>query len=76
MSREATILRNRRQELKLTQQDVALETGMHIRQYQRYEYDESDIGYAPVKYVLRLCLTLELDPYELIFADSRDVAGK
>ena len=55
---------------------MALETGMHIRQYQRYEYDESDIGYAPVKYVLRLCLTLELDPYELIFADSRDVAGK
>ena len=48
---------------------------MHIRQYQRYEYDESDIRYAPVKYVLRLCLTLELDPYELIFADGQDVAG-
>ena len=44
MSREATILRNRRRELKLTQQDVAIEAGMHIRQYQRYEYDESDIG--------------------------------
>lgn len=73
MSREATILRNRRRELKLTQQDVAIE---HIRQYQRYEYDESDIGYAPVKYVLRLCLTLELDPYELVFADGQDVAGK
>ena len=24
----------------------------------------------------RICLALELDPYELVFEDGRDVAGK
>ena len=76
MNREARILKNRRSELQLTQQELAGEAGMHIRQYQRYEYGESDISGAPVKQVLRLCLALELDPYELVFEDGRDVAGK
>ena len=76
MNREALILKDRRVELKLTQQELAIEAGMHVRQYQRYEYGESGIGDAPVKHVLRLCLALELDPYELVFEDGRDVAGK
>lgn len=50
MNREAMILKDRRAELKLTQQELAVEAGMHIRQYQRYEYGESDISGAPVKH--------------------------
>ena len=76
MNREAMILKDRRAELKLTQQELAVEAGMHIRQYQRYEYGVSDISGAPVKHVLRLCLALELDPYELVFEDGQDIAGK
>ena len=73
---KTNILKQRRLELGLTQQAVAIQLGMHIRQYQRYEYGESDISGAPVKHVLRLCLALELDPYELVFEDGQDIAGK
>lgn len=76
MSRAGNILRTRRKELHLTQEDVALEAGIHSRQYQRYESGENDITVAGVKPVLRICLVLELDPFELIFKNGQDVAGK
>ena len=39
-NRAGQILRNRRLELGLTQEQVALSLGMSIHQYQRYEYGE------------------------------------
>ena len=75
MNREAKILRERRMELGISQQALATEVGMEIRQYQRYEYtappsaagDESET-------LLRICAALELDPFELVFEDGVDVA--
>ena len=51
------ILRSRRLELGMTQEQVALKLGMSIHQYQRYEYGEHRF---PV------CTVLELDPFELL----------
>ena len=39
-SREGQIIRERRIELGLTQEQVAVEIGMSLQQYQRYEYGE------------------------------------
>ena len=69
-NREGQILRDRRLELGLTQEEVALELGMSIHQYQRYEYGESTISNCRMKIGLRICAVLELDPYEVVF-DNR-----
>lgn len=61
------MLRERRIELGLTQEAVALELGMSIHQYQRYEYGEHDISNARMRIGLRICAVLELDPYEIVF---------
>ena len=61
------ILRERRLELGLTQEDVALELHMSIHQYQLYEYGEHLLSNCPMRVGLRICAVLELDPYEIIF---------
>ena len=66
-NRAGQILRERRLELGLTQEEVALELHMSIHQYQRYEYGEHQLSNCPMKVVLRICAVLELDPYEIIF---------
>ena len=43
-NRAGQILRNRRLELGLTQEQVALSLGMSIHQYQRYEYGEHKLS--------------------------------
>ena len=68
-NREGQILRDRRLELGLTQEEVALELGMSIHQYQRYEYGEHRFSNCPMKIGLRICAVLELDPYEVVFDD-------
>ncbi len=70
-SKEAQIIRERRIELGLTQQAVASELGMHIRQYQRYEYGELSLAACAMKTGLKVCAILELDPYELIFLEEK-----
>ncbi len=69
-NREGKILRYRRLELGLTQQDVALALGMSIHQYQRYEYGESRLSYCRMNIGLRICAVLELDPYDVILLDD------
>ena len=70
-NREGQILRDRRLELGLTQEEVALELGMNIRQYQRYEYGEHRFSNCPMKIGLRICAVLELDPYEIVLDNRR-----
>ena len=69
INKEGKILRERRLELGLTQEEVALELNMSIHQYQRYEYGESRLSNCPMRIGLRVCAMLELDPYEVIFRD-------
>ena len=76
MSREAFILGQRREELNMTQKQIAAEIGISLQQYQRFEYGYRDVSAASAKLVLRICAALELDPYELIFENGIDLAGK
>ncbi len=63
----AMIIRQRREELKISQHEMADELRMHIRQYQRYEYGEFALSNCSMRIGLQICEILELDPYELIF---------
>lgn len=60
------ILRSRRLELGMTQEQIALKLGMSIHQYQRYEYGEHRFPNIPMRIGLRVCTVLELDPFELL----------
>ena len=60
------ILRSRRLELGMTQEQVALKLGMSIHQYQRYEYGEHRFPNIPMRIGLRVCTVLEVDPFELL----------
>ena len=74
MNREAKILRDRRMELGISQQALATEVGMQIRQYQRFEYGQQLLSNTSMKQGLRICAALELDPFEVVFEDGIDVA--
>lgn len=73
--REAKILRERRISMGLTQEQLAGEAGMDLRAYQRYEYGKVKISKATMKVGLRICAALELDPYEVVFENGKDMAG-
>lgn len=60
------ILRNRRKELKLTQQDVANLSDIQLRQYQRFESGERHIYSASLTVALHVCKALRLDPYRFV----------
>ena len=74
-NREARILRERRISLGLTQSQVAVESGIELRAYQRYEHGEHMISGASMKIGLRICAVLELDPFETVFENGKDMAG-
>ena len=67
--REAEIIRQRRKELGLPQMEVALEIGISLRAYQRFEYGQRKLSKASFELGLKLCLILEINPYELIEFD-------
>lgn len=68
---QSQILKSRRAELGLTQQEVAVELGMHIRQYQRFEYGEQSLAKCSMQTGLRICAVLRLDPYKVVFPDEK-----
>ena len=68
---QAQVLKNRRIELGLTQQEIAVELGMHIRQYQRFEYGEQSLAKCSMQTGLRICSILRLNPYEVVFPDMK-----
>ena len=69
-ARAARMLWERRRELGLTQLEVAVELGMSIHQYQRYENGQHRLSNCPMRIGLRICLVLEFDPYDLIHIDG------
>ena len=71
-NRVGKLLRSRRKELGMTQEEVALDAGICIFQYQRYEYGIRDLNNCPLRIGLRLCSVLGLDPYALV-CDVKDV---
>lgn len=60
---EGQILRTRREELKLTQQQVANKAKILLRQYQRLESGERNLTSASARIMLSVCAVLKLDPY-------------
>lgn len=74
MNREATILRERRIELGITQQALAVEVGLQVGQYQRFEYGKQLLSNANMRLGLSICAALELDPFEVVFEDGLDIA--
>lgn len=65
MQQSHHIIRQRREELNLTQQEVAERAGILLRQYTRFETGERDICSSSARIVLAICAVLKLDPYEL-----------
>ena len=68
--RESLIIRSRRLEFGISQQNLAVAVGLQIRQYQRFEYGERLVSKASMKQGLRICAALELDPYSLAFGSG------
>lgn len=58
------LLKNRRLELGLTQQQVADRAKIQLRQYQRVESGERHITGASARIMLAICSVLKIDPYE------------
>ena len=67
--KEGQILRERRQELGFTQLEVALQSGIELQQYQRFEYGQRRFTTCRMQMGLKICAVLELDPYDLLFVD-------
>ena len=73
--REARIIRERRIALGLTQDQVAIEAGLEMQSYQRYEHGTTKLSSASMKTGLRICAALELDPFEAVFENWKDMAA-
>ena len=76
LNQSSNILKQRRLELGLSQQAVATELKMHIRQYQRFEYGETEIQRINIRAGLALCAVLELDPVSLVFNGRADALAE
>lgn len=66
VTRETEILRNARLKKGLSQQQVAVIAGVHIRQYQRLEYGERSVESVNMRFGLTVCAILEINPFELV----------
>lgn len=60
----AGVLRSRREQLGLTQQQVAERAGVQFSQYQRLEAGERQLSGCTMRTGLAICAVLLLDPYE------------
>jgi len=60
------ILKDRRTELALTQQQVAEKAKIQLRQYQRLESGERSMYGASLRIALSICNILELDPFRFV----------
>lgn len=59
----AATLHRRREQLGLTQLQVATAAGINLRQYQRLESGERTISGTSLRIGLAVCRALRLDPY-------------
>lgn len=63
---EHHILKNQREALNLTQQQVADRAKVKLRQYQRLESGERSIYGASFRIAISVCKALQLDPQRFI----------
>lgn len=63
---ERSILKRRREELGLTQQQVADRAEILLRQYQRLESGDRNIASASLRIGLSVCVALQLDPRRFV----------
>ena len=63
------VLRDRREHLGLSQQQVADMTGISLGLYQRLEYGKDNLAGCSMRVGLAVCAALLLDPYEMVGAD-------
>ena len=70
MKNTAELLKNQRIQLGLSQQALATELKMHVRQYQRFEYGEQSLSTCSMRTGLRICALLQLDPFEVVFSED------
>lgn len=70
------ILRSRREQLGMTQQEVADRAGIKLPQYQRIESGDRQLSGCSMRIGLAICAVLLLDPYEQVHvvADPPDPA--
>ena len=66
------ILRTRREQLNLSQQQVATAANLQLRQYQRFENGERYIEAATMKTGLSVCAVLKLNPF-VFFPETDDM---
>lgn len=66
------ILRTRREQLELSQQQVADGANLQLRQYQRFESGERYIESATMKTALAVCAVLKLNPY-VFFPEAEEI---
>lgn len=60
---QAKILKDRRESLGLTQQQVATAAGITLRQYQRFETAERLLSSSSMRIGMSVCDALALDPH-------------
>lgn len=60
------ILYARRNQLGLTQQEVAKRSGINLRQYTRLESGERTMAGVSLRIGLAICDTLQLDPHRFV----------
>lgn len=72
MQSDSQVLLSRREQLGLTQQQVADIAGIQLRQYQRIESGERDIANCSMHVGLSVCAALLLDPYGFVSFNSED----
>ena len=68
-ARETKILRSARKKSGLSQLQLATELNVQVRQYQRLEYGERPFSSVNIRLGLKLCLILQIDPYDLVFGE-------
>ena len=64
------ILRSRREQLGMTQQEVANRAGIKLPQYQRIESGERQLSGCSMRIGLAICAVLLLDPYEQVHVSA------
>ena len=62
----SALLRERRKELKLTQSEVAEQSDLQLRAYNRFEHGERDILKSRTDIFLKVCVALKLNPYDVL----------
>ena len=68
---EGQMLRDRREQLGMTQQQVADMAGVQLKQYQRLETEERTLSGCSMRIGLAVCAALLLDPYEMVCPEAR-----